>query len=204
MVTWCELFPAPGLGGTWEGQCFEVEPEGELRVASCELPPGCKVPSVPGCVQTPTVTVISLLLFLLHLLHLLSKLTACCSTTAITTPPPSPSHLILPSSLSITPGVPQIPTSLIHDCFLVRSLLRPAYLVALPPQPTRRPFRHRLTQVALSPVMATSHPQSGPVGPDTLITVKIIIDGTNRRFKLPLRDLGANVLPQKVTCFPSA
>ncbi|KIW28618.1 uncharacterized protein PV07_08266 [Cladophialophora immunda] len=46
--------------------------------------------------------------------------------------------------------------------------------------------------------MATPHPHIGPVGPDTLITVKVIIDGTNRRFKLALRDLGANVLPQKL------
>ncbi|EXJ67117.1 uncharacterized protein A1O5_09764 [Cladophialophora psammophila CBS 110553] len=46
--------------------------------------------------------------------------------------------------------------------------------------------------------MATPHPHIGPVGPDTLITIKVIIDGTNRRFKLALRDLGANVLPQKL------
>ncbi|KAJ9611456.1 hypothetical protein H2200_004640 [Cladophialophora chaetospira] len=46
--------------------------------------------------------------------------------------------------------------------------------------------------------MAAPHPHTGPVGPDTPITVKVIIDGTNRRFKLPLRDLGANVFPQKL------
>ncbi|KAF7512698.1 hypothetical protein GJ744_000265 [Endocarpon pusillum] len=46
--------------------------------------------------------------------------------------------------------------------------------------------------------MATQAPQSAPVGPDTLITVKVSIDGTNRRFKLALRDLGAHVLPQKL------
>ncbi|OAL38758.1 hypothetical protein AYO20_01964 [Fonsecaea nubica] len=46
--------------------------------------------------------------------------------------------------------------------------------------------------------MATLHPHTGPVGPDTLITVKVIIDGTNRRFKLALRELTANVLPQKL------
>lgn len=33
---------------------------------------------------------------------------------------------------------------------------------------------------------------------DTLVTLKVNIDGTNRRFKLPLRDLGANTLPDKV------
>lgn len=47
--------------------------------------------------------------------------------------------------------------------------------------------------------MAAPHPHTGSVGPDTLITVKVIIEGTNRRFKLALRDLGANTLPQKVS-----
>lgn len=40
-----------------------------------------------------------------------------------------------------------------------------------------------------------------PVGPDTLVTVKIAIGGSlNRKFKIPLKDLGANVLPEKVRC----
>lgn len=34
--------------------------------------------------------------------------------------------------------------------------------------------------------------------PDTLITLKINIEGSNRRFKLPLRDLSSNALPDKV------
>ncbi|KAI9841035.1 MAG: hypothetical protein M1838_003797, partial [Thelocarpon superellum] len=34
--------------------------------------------------------------------------------------------------------------------------------------------------------------------PDTLVGVKVAIGGTNRRFKMPLRDLGANVLPEKL------
>lgn len=46
--------------------------------------------------------------------------------------------------------------------------------------------------------MASQSSNNVPVGPDTLITVKVIIDGTNRRFKLALRDLGAQVLPQKL------
>jgi hypothetical protein len=33
---------------------------------------------------------------------------------------------------------------------------------------------------------------------DTLVTLKINIEGSNRRFKLPLRDLGASTLPDKV------
>jgi hypothetical protein len=37
-----------------------------------------------------------------------------------------------------------------------------------------------------------------PVTLDTLITIKIVIQGSNRKFKIPLRDLGAHVLPDKV------
>ncbi|KAF7889548.1 uncharacterized protein EAF02_001963 [Botrytis sinoallii] len=33
--------------------------------------------------------------------------------------------------------------------------------------------------------------------PDTLVTLKVNIEGSNRRFKLPLRDLGASTLPDK-------
>lgn len=39
-----------------------------------------------------------------------------------------------------------------------------------------------------------------PVTLDTLIVVKIQLQGTTRRFKVPLRDLGANVFPDKVRC----
>ncbi|KAJ9655392.1 hypothetical protein H2198_005766, partial [Neophaeococcomyces mojaviensis] len=46
--------------------------------------------------------------------------------------------------------------------------------------------------------MSAPVPHPGPIGPDTLITVKVLIDGQNRRFKLALRDLGAHVLPQKL------
>ncbi|OAG06422.1 uncharacterized protein CC84DRAFT_1164689 [Paraphaeosphaeria sporulosa] len=37
-----------------------------------------------------------------------------------------------------------------------------------------------------------------PVTLDTLIVVKIQVHGANRRFKVPLRDLGANVFPEKL------
>ena len=37
-----------------------------------------------------------------------------------------------------------------------------------------------------------------PVTLDTLIVVKIQFQGNTRKFKLPLRDLGATVLPGKV------
>ncbi|WEW60416.1 hypothetical protein PRK78_005902 [Emydomyces testavorans] len=36
------------------------------------------------------------------------------------------------------------------------------------------------------------------VSPDTLIAIKINYEGTNRRFKLPLKDLGAYTFPQKI------
>jgi len=44
---------------------------------------------------------------------------------------------------------------------------------------------------------------SSAMNPDTLVTLKINIDGNNRRFKLPLRDLGASTLPEKVCGVPS-
>ncbi|KAF3893404.1 ZZ type zinc finger domain-containing protein [Trichophyton interdigitale] len=42
---------------------------------------------------------------------------------------------------------------------------------------------------------------SGPVKPDTLITVKAHFDGENRRFKVPLRDMGATTFPLRVRQF---
>jgi len=39
---------------------------------------------------------------------------------------------------------------------------------------------------------------SSATNPDTLVTLKINIEGSNRRFKLPLRDLGASTLPDKL------
>lgn len=41
-------------------------------------------------------------------------------------------------------------------------------------------------------------PQPTLVGPDTPISIKTLFEGYNRRFKLPLRELGAYSLPQKV------
>jgi next-to-BRCA1 protein 1 len=43
--------------------------------------------------------------------------------------------------------------------------------------------------------MATPNP---PATLDTPIAVKILFKGHVKKFKIPLRDLGANVLPQKV------
>jgi next-to-BRCA1 protein 1 len=37
-----------------------------------------------------------------------------------------------------------------------------------------------------------------PTSPETLIAVKVAIGTNNRRFKLPLRELGANVFESKV------
>jgi hypothetical protein len=39
---------------------------------------------------------------------------------------------------------------------------------------------------------------AAPVSPDTPITIKVSVDGASRRFKLPLRDVGVNVLEPKV------
>ncbi|EAW09176.1 ZZ type zinc finger domain protein [Aspergillus clavatus NRRL 1] len=46
--------------------------------------------------------------------------------------------------------------------------------------------------------MSTTLPPANPVGPATLITVKVLLNDSTRRFKVPLRDLGARVLPQKL------
>lgn len=37
------------------------------------------------------------------------------------------------------------------------------------------------------------------VPPDTLITIKVSVNDNLKKLKLPLRDLGANVLPDKVS-----
>ncbi len=42
-----------------------------------------------------------------------------------------------------------------------------------------------------------------PVTLDTLIVVKLQFQGNTRKFKIPLRDLGAQVLPEKVSCSPA-
>ena len=39
--------------------------------------------------------------------------------------------------------------------------------------------------------------------PDTLVTLKINGEGTNKRYKFPLRDLGASTLPEKVSDGPT-
>ena len=44
---------------------------------------------------------------------------------------------------------------------------------------------------------ATGHHNAVP--PDTLITIKVSVNDNLKKLKLPLRDLGANVLPDKVS-----
>jgi len=63
--------------------------------------------------------------------------------------------------------------------------------------------RHRSLPATAADSMSAPIPSVSPVGPDTLITVKVLVDGQNRRFKLALRDLGAHVLPQKVSLLPA-
>lgn len=50
--------------------------------------------------------------------------------------------------------------------------------------------------------MATQALPSHP-GPDHQISIKVLYNDSNRRFKLPLKDLQAQVLPQKVSYFLS-
>lgn len=45
--------------------------------------------------------------------------------------------------------------------------------------------------------MASPH-HSSAVSQDTLITIKISVNDSLKKLKLPLRDLGASVLPDKV------
>ncbi|KAF3479899.1 ZZ type zinc finger domain-containing protein [Arthroderma uncinatum] len=72
---------------------------------------------------------------------------------------------------------------------------RAAYLAAL----ERSASHHLASAYHLEPILSIkdSLSQNGPVDPDTLITVKIAFDGENRRFKIPLRDLGALAFPQR-------
>ncbi|EME46621.1 hypothetical protein DOTSEDRAFT_70590 [Dothistroma septosporum NZE10] len=46
--------------------------------------------------------------------------------------------------------------------------------------------------------MAAPHLASGTPSPDTLITIKISVNEQLKKLKLPLRDLGANILPDKL------
>ena len=47
---------------------------------------------------------------------------------------------------------------------------------------------------------AQAHHNSKDVTPDTLITIKISVNDSLKKLKLPLKDLGANVLIEKVCC----
>ena len=62
---------------------------------------------------------------------------------------------------------------------------------------------HRLTEahsllISLQTSITNTMASSSPVTPDTLVTIKVNLDGAPRRFKLPLRDVGINVLESKV------
>jgi len=50
--------------------------------------------------------------------------------------------------------------------------------------------------------MATPAQSSHP-GPDHLVTIKVLYNDSNRRFKFPLKDLRQNVLTDKVRLTPS-
>ncbi|KAF9887151.1 hypothetical protein FE257_010526 [Aspergillus nanangensis] len=46
--------------------------------------------------------------------------------------------------------------------------------------------------------MSTTNPSSLPVNPATAITLKVLYKDHTRRFKIPLKELGARILPQKL------
>jgi hypothetical protein len=73
----------------------------------------------------------------------------------------------------------------------------------MPPYPETLAQRHRSSSKQLADTihlaLATAVMASTtPTNPDTLVTLKVNVEGSNRRFKLPLRDLGASTLPDKV------
>ena len=47
--------------------------------------------------------------------------------------------------------------------------------------------------------MAAPTSPSGAVPQETLITIKVSVNDSLKKLKLPLKDLGANVLPDKVS-----
>ena len=78
-------------------------------------------------------------------------------------------------------------------------LRRASFLISTPFTPSAS-FRGEVAiAMASQPAGMPARPASIPVNPDTLITVKVSIMGNNRRFKMPLRDLGANVFADKVS-----
>jgi next-to-BRCA1 protein 1 len=52
-----------------------------------------------------------------------------------------------------------------------------------------------------APKLSATMASNVPTTPDTLITIKVSFEGNYRKFKLPLRDLGASVLPSKLHNF---
>ncbi|KAL1956566.1 hypothetical protein VTO42DRAFT_7037 [Malbranchea cinnamomea] len=46
--------------------------------------------------------------------------------------------------------------------------------------------------------MAAPAPRPAPISPDTPVVIKATLNGENRRFKLPLKELGAHTLPLKL------
>lgn len=59
---------------------------------------------------------------------------------------------------------------------------------------------HRLTKalISLQPSIINKMASSSQVASNTLVTFKVNLDGTPRRFKLPLSDVGINVLENRV------
>lgn len=69
-------------------------------------------------------------------------------------------------------------------------------------QPPSVRLVHYVTPVSLTQVLTMA--TNVPVTLDTLIVIKVQFQGHSKKFKIPLRDLGANVLPEKVRDAPAA
>jgi hypothetical protein len=59
---------------------------------------------------------------------------------------------------------------------------------------------HNSINLTATPIMATpGHHVGNNASPDTPITIKISVNDSLKKLKLPLKDLGANVLIDKVS-----
>lgn len=96
-------------------------------------------------------------------------------------------HPIPSSSLSLLSFVPT-------SASLLSLLLPPLLSLLILPSYVTHCSRLRTTTTTMS---APAQPAVS-VGPNTPITIKVLYDGNTRRFKILLRDLNAQVLPQKV------
>lgn len=75
-------------------------------------------------------------------------------------------------------------------------VLTSSILLNLHRSPSLHPLAANTSHLLAGPVCIMA--SSAPATPDTLVTLKVNFQGSTRRFKLPLRDLGVNVFEDKV------